>query len=50
MGLLIDYFLANGDDEAAAVIDWPAGPANGIPKKVCSVRPCPACLRLTAPA
>jgi hypothetical protein len=33
MGLLIDYFLASADDQAAAVIDWPGGPAKGIPKK-----------------
>ncbi len=33
MGLLIDYFLANTDDEAAAVIDWPGGPAKGSSKK-----------------
>lgn len=33
MGVIFDYFLAPSDDTAAAVIDWPAGPAPGVPKK-----------------
>lgn len=33
MGLLIDYFLASADEQAAAVVDWPSGPAKGTPKK-----------------
>jgi hypothetical protein len=33
MGVLFDYFLADSDENAAAVIDWPGGPANGVPKR-----------------
>lgn len=33
MGLLCDYFIADDDKQAEAVIDWPGGPAAGVPKR-----------------
>ncbi len=34
MSVLIEYFLADDDAEAAEVIDWPSGPAHGVPKRL----------------
>ena len=33
MGVLFDYFVAENDEQAASVIDWPGGPAKGLPKR-----------------
>lgn len=41
MGVLFDYFVAPDDSAAAAVIDWPSGPASGVPKKGLFGKPVP---------
>jgi len=41
MGVLFDYFVAPDDSTAGAVIDWPGGPASGVPKKGLFGKPVP---------